>query len=294
MKIRVDKQPLLWEQSLADSHVGLLGEFDFGELCSLGHHVLVLDAHDSASPDSLVGLILVELSSEVLGQHLQVLEVFLLHFGQGDACSSLMVHQFAQSCLTLDEAIGNALLSAQSWQEHHQLYGVDVVCHDNKLGLAFFNQGGNVVQAELDVQGLGGLVLGTCLLIVSLSPFSFLLETQLLLFVGLGCILGEELKELGCLVLVDDVLELVQGGRHLQSLEQDSLLALNPDVFGPLHKSSEISLWLDVSSNSECAWVLGEEGTVDFLVSTFTACRCSDYLLALGHFLWLYSINEYT
>lgn len=58
------------------------------------------------------------------------------------------------------------------------------------------------------------------------------------------------------MVLIDCVLELVDGGGDLESLEENSLLTLNSDVFRPLHKPREISLWLDVSSNSEVAGVL--------------------------------------
>jgi len=43
----------------------------------MGHHVLVLDTHNTATPVSSETLVLVELSAEVLGQELEVLEVLL-------------------------------------------------------------------------------------------------------------------------------------------------------------------------------------------------------------------------
>jgi hypothetical protein len=49
-----------------NSHVCFLSELDFSELFSLGHHVLVLDAHNTTSPDSSKGFVIVELNSEVL------------------------------------------------------------------------------------------------------------------------------------------------------------------------------------------------------------------------------------
>ena len=54
-------------------------------------------------------------------------------------------------------------------------------------------------------------------------------------------------------------MELSNGGGHLESLVKDALLPLNADVLGPLHESGEVSLWLDVTSQSEVAWVLLEE-----------------------------------
>lgn len=100
-----------------NSHVSFLGEFDFSELFSVCHHVLVLNTHDTASPGSSEGFVLVELLSEVLGKDFEVLEIFLLHFSEGNACSSLLVDQLSESCLSLDESVGDTLLSAESWEE---------------------------------------------------------------------------------------------------------------------------------------------------------------------------------
>ena len=52
------------------SHVGFLCQLDFGELCSLGHHVLVLDSHDTTSPGSSEVVVVVELDSEALGKNI--------------------------------------------------------------------------------------------------------------------------------------------------------------------------------------------------------------------------------
>jgi len=61
----------------------------------------------------------------------------------------------------------------------------------------------------------------------------------------------------------------VESGRDLESLEENSLLSLNSNIFWPLDKASEISLGLDVSSNSEISWVLGEQRALDSLVGSF-------------------------
>ena len=74
------------------------------------------------------------------------------------------------------------------------------------------------------------------------------------------------------LILVNGVLELVNGGGDLQSLEKNSLLTLNSDVFWPLDESCEVSLWLDVSSNSKVSSILCEQGALHSLVASLSSC----------------------
>lgn len=52
--------------------------------------------------------------------------------------------------------------------------------------------------------------------------------------------------------------ELGNAWRHFQALHQDALLPLNTNVLGPLDEACEVSLRLDVSSDSKVAWVLFE------------------------------------
>ena len=172
-----------------NSHVGLLSELDISELLSMGHHVLVLDAHNTATPVSSEGLVLVELSAEVGRECLQILEVLLVNFSESNASSGLQVNKLAEVSLSADECEWNILSSAESGQVNNSLNGIDVVGNDNKLGSALFNKGGNVVKTELDVNGLGGLG--------SSTSFGGGLKTELLLLLSLGHVLSEELKELG-------------------------------------------------------------------------------------------------
>jgi hypothetical protein len=156
--------------------------------------VLVLDAHDTAAPVSSEGLVLVELSAEVLGQELEVLVVFLANFGDGDAGGGLAVDELAEACLTLDESIGDTLLSAEGGQENKELNGVNVVSHHDELSLTLLNEFGNVVKTELEHDGLGGLLgLTTVLLCLGIS-----LEADLLLLVRLRLVFSEQFKELAC------------------------------------------------------------------------------------------------
>jgi len=156
--------------------------------------VLILDAHNTTTPVSSEGLVLVELSTEVLGKNFEVLEVFLADFSESDAGSGLLVDELAEACLTLDEGEGDTLLSAESGEESEELNGVDVVSHNNELGLALLNELGHVVQTELDNNWLGSL-LGISITDLSLS---LLLESGLLLLVGLGDVFTEQFKELRC------------------------------------------------------------------------------------------------
>jgi len=48
----------------------------------------------------------------------------------------------------------------------------------------------------------------------------------------------------------------VETGGDLESLKKNSLLTLDSDIFRPLDESSEISLWLDVSTYSEVSGIL--------------------------------------
>ena len=72
-----------------------------------------------------------------------------------------------------------------------------------------------------------------------------------------------DVKLLLTLVLVNSLLELVEGGRNLQSLEEDSLLALDADVLGPLDEAGQVSLGLDVTTDSKVTSILLEEGALD-------------------------------
>lgn len=125
------------------------------------------------------------MSSEVLGEGLEILIVFLSNIGNSNAGSSLLVDELSESCLTLNEAIGDTLLSAESWEESHKFNWVNVVSDNDELGLTFFDESGNVVETELEDVWLGTLLnISTTLLV-----FSFLLKSGLLFLLGLWLVL---------------------------------------------------------------------------------------------------------
>ena len=59
-------------------------------------------------------------------------------------------------------------------------------------------------------------------------------------------VLVQELEQLRRSVLVESVGELRDGRGDLQALAEDNLLALEADIFGPLHEAGEVLLGLDV------------------------------------------------
>lgn len=73
-------------------------------------------------------------------------------------------------------------------------------------------------------------------------------------------------------------------GRYLQSLQEDSLLTLDADVFGPLDEASEISHGLDVATDSKVTSILLEQRALNLLGCASTT---SNNLLALSDFLHL-------
>ena len=113
------------------------------------------------------------------------MHVFLVDIDNGQAGSGLLVDNLTQPRLGLDNGVGDTHSLAESGQPDNQLDGLDIMGDQDQLGLLLLNQGGDVVQTELDNVGgslvlnfdtlglglgdghktglLGGLVLGTVL-----------------------------------------------------------------------------------------------------------------------------------
>lgn len=98
-----------------------------------------------------------------------------------------------------------------------------------------------MVQTVLGEDGLLG-VLGGSLVTLLDSVLSLGSESGLLLLLGFGLVLVEELEQLGSSVLVQSVGELGNCWGDLESLVQDDLLSLESDVCGPLDESGQVLL----------------------------------------------------
>ena len=254
----------------------LLLELDLSEFLSSSHHMLVLNTHGRSRRGDDGLLVLDVGGSEVLLEGGEVLEIVLVDLGESNTGGGLAVNKLSEGGLVLDDAVRNILGSAEAGQEGHELDGLNIVGNDNELGLTFLNEGGDVVETELEDNGLGTDLVG---LVSTLSGFSLLLESSFLVSSGLGLVSVEELEELSRLVLVKGLGENVQRRRHLESHHEDSLLSLDSDVLGPLDEPGEVSGRLDVTTNSEVSGGLLEEG-----VGISGLTRGDDGLsLLLGH-----------
>lgn len=238
------------------SHVGFLGEFDFSNLLSLGHHVLVLDTHKTTTVAFVEGEVLVVVGHEGLLEGVEVLHVLLSGIGQGNAGGCLEVNELAEVVLALDDAVGDTLGLAQGWQERHELDWLDVTGDGDELGLAFLDQGGDVVETEFKMVWLWTNVVG---LVAALSGLGLRLESVLLLRLGLWRVLSKKLEKLGLLVLLNSLGEDVELWWTLESHEKHSLLSLDSDVLWPFNIPGQVSHWLDVSTDSEVSSSLLEE-----------------------------------
>ena len=223
--------------------------------------VVGLGAHDTTTPVTagllvLVGVALLD-GREELGELGLVLGAGL---GQGQDGRGLLVDDGTETGLALDDGVRDTHLAAESGQEDNQLNGVDVVGDQDKGSLLVLNQADNVVQTVLDVVGL----LGDILLLLALGDGGGLLvQTVLLLSLGLGAVLGQELEGLSSGVAVQGVLELSDRRGNLQTHVQNLLLALQADIFGPLHEARQVALGLDVLADTEVTGTLLDERVLD-------------------------------
>ena len=80
---------------------------------------------------------------------------------------------------------------------------------------------------------------------------------------------------------------MVESGGDLESLKKNSLLTLDANVFGPLDEASEVSLWLDVSTDSKVTSILLEQWALNLAGSSLSTSARSHNLLP--DFLYLFT-----
>jgi len=183
--------------------------------------------------------------------------------------------------LVLYDNVRNTHLSAKSGDKDNELNGVNVVGNDDKVGLLVLNEGNAVVETHLGEERLLSILLGLFAIIGS-DSLSLLVETSLLLLLGLWAVLVEETEELGSGVLVESVGELGNCRGNLEALVEDDLLALEADVFGPLNKAGQVTSGLDILADTEVLWGLLEERVGGLLCGRLLAEGSSGGLLSGG------------
>lgn len=135
---------------------------------------------------------------------------------------------------------------------------IHIVGNHDEGRLLVFDERGEVVDAVLDKQGLGGfrgLAAGR-------DGLGSRRQARLFFLLGLGAVLVQELEQVGRGVLVEHAGELVDGRRDLEPLLEDGLLALQADVLGPLDVAREVAGRLDVLADAKVAGGLFEEGVL--------------------------------
>jgi len=116
------------------------------------------------------------------------------------------------------------------------------VGNDHQLGLLLLDELGDRVGTSGHV---AGLLLGLHILALGLG-LGDLLQALLLGQRRLGAVLLQQLEQLHGGGLVQSLAELVNWWGDLQALLEHSLLALDPDVFGPTDEAGQIALGLHV------------------------------------------------
>jgi len=171
------------------SHDLLLGILDGSNLLASGHHVLVLNSHNTTTPCLSELFVLVVIGGERLTEFGELGAVLNVHGGKGNTGSGLHVDEFTEVGLSADEAVRDIELTAKGGEEDDHLNGIDIVGNDDELGFLGLNELGDVVKTEFDVVGLVTLISG----LVS----GHLSKTCLLLDAGLGHVFTEDFEELG-------------------------------------------------------------------------------------------------
>jgi hypothetical protein len=187
--------------------VGVEGTLAWAGAHVRSHHSRLV-ATDTTAPMPAGVLVLVEVvglgGGDEVGESLRVLGSDI---GDSDNGRGLLAGDETETCLALDNHVGDAHLSAEGGEEDDELDGVDVVGNDDELGLLGLDEGDDVVETVLGEDGLLR-VLGRSLVTVLLALLGLGEETGLLLLLRLGLVLVQELEELGGRVLVKGVREL--------------------------------------------------------------------------------------
>lgn len=111
---------------------------------------------------------------------------------EGDSGGGLLADDLSETGLSLDDGVGDSLLAAESGEPEDELDGVNVVSDQDEGSLLLLNEGGDVLETELDERGLGAGGEGLSLLNLS----GLLHKTDLLLGSSLGSVLVGELEQL--------------------------------------------------------------------------------------------------
>jgi hypothetical protein len=211
---------------------------------------LRLDTHDTTTPRSgRLGEDVVVRSLDGFSELGEFHLVLVLDRGERQRRGGLLVHNRAETSLALDDAERHVHLLAQSWEPYDEFNRVDVVSNAHELRLALLHEVGDVVDTKLHDNGL---------LVFDIRTRSFRLrhtgEALLLLGRVFRAVLHEELEQIRRQVLVQSVVELVDGWGNLQTLLQHTALTLDAHILWPLDITVERSLNWQRVTNAKVLW----------------------------------------
>jgi hypothetical protein len=156
------------------------------------------------------------------------------------------VNKSSKTSLILDNHERDLHLTAEGGHPHDEFDGVDVTGDQDKLGLLLLDEGGDVLESELD--NIGDLVVR---FLSSSSGGGSLLDSLLLGGRSLRAVLVKKSEDSHGLVLAQSLGELVDRRGDLKTLVQDGTLTLDADILGPTDETTEVTaLGADGSSNS--------------------------------------------
>lgn len=237
------KQPPGFLQGGRD-RVGRLTE-GLGTLAELGDRLVTTDTTTPVPAGILV--LVEEVGLGGRNERSQSLAVLGADVLQGDNSGGLLVNDRTETCLVLDNHVGDTHLAAQCRQEDDELDRVNIVGDDDERCLLGLDESDAVVETVLDKEGLLA-ILGGRLVTLGGTGLGLLGQTSLLLLDRLGLVLVQQLEELSGRVLVQGVTELSDRRRDLETLVEDDLLTLETDVLGPLDEAGQVLLGANVTA----------------------------------------------
>jgi len=161
---------------------------------------------------------------------------------------------------TLDNTIWDPSLLTKMRQVDHQLDWIHIMCNNHQLGLLVLNQPNTMIQSLLDHNRL---ITNFAILLALLgNDFSLLDETGFLFLRRFGTVLVQKFEQRGSGVLVENIGELGEGRRNLETFFEDFLLALETDVLRPFNITGQVLLRLDIPTDAKVLRTLLDEGVL--------------------------------
>ena len=219
---------------------GLLRLLRFECLPSLRKHRFCLHTHRAITP--LLLDLIVEGSCAARLDAGELAAVLRIHLGEGNNGASLHVRERSEASTALDNAERDLHLAAERREPDNKLDGVDIVRDDHQFSLLLLDKSSHMLKTRLknDWSLRGSLAIGSGFKALSL------------LGLRLGLVLGEELEKLSCTILVQSLVELVDGRGRFDTLQEDLLLSLQAHIARPSHISGQIAaLGANVSTYAE-------------------------------------------